>query len=77
MTKEIKDKLGYPLNVGDKVIFASGGNQDTRLFTGVITEIVDENNISILKDEGRINTRRGEDILNLMPIMKFMPELFL
>jgi len=76
---EISDIFGYPLEIGDKVIMASGGKQDDSLYTGVIVEFEIKRNkiVKVKKDGGSINRRLSKDLMSLKPLEESMPELFL
>jgi len=76
---EISDIFGYPLEIGDKVIMASGGKQDDGLYTGVIVEfeIGRRDIVKVKKDGGSINRRFGKDLMSLKHVEENMPELFL
>ena len=75
------DILGYPLNEGDRVVMASGGQQDDGLYIGTITEIGNNRygriEVKVKKDGGSINRRRPEDLMSLMAINEMMPEIFI
>ena len=78
--ENLGDIFGYPLKVGDKVIMASGGKQDDRLYTGIIVGFIagkGSKTVRVKKDGGSINRRSPEDLMSLVHVEENMPELFL
>lgn len=74
------DKFGIPLSIGDRVIYATGGQGCTDLETGVILEISTDGYIAFIKSDesGRkFNGRRMHGLIALAPIQAQHPELFI
>jgi len=71
----IKDKFNIELKVGDRVLFASGGQQDTSLYFGEVIELFGRT-VKIKKEKGSTNRRRGVECINLSYIESSLPELF-
>ena len=76
------NKFGVELNIGDRVIYTTGGPGCTYLETGVIVDIVTgrQNEARIKSDEsGRTltNGRSMHGLVALKPIIEARPELFI
>lgn len=71
------DKLGIQLNVGDTVIFTTGGRGNTYLELGTIRDIQGNNALIYAHDSKRIltNTRCPSSLVSVMPIYSQYPEL--
>jgi len=77
--ENLGDIFGYPLKIGDKVIMAFGGKQDSGLYTGIVVGFEEgrTNIVKVTKDGGSINRRSPEDLMSLVYVENLMPELFL
>jgi len=75
------DKLGIPLNVGDRVIIASGETQDSSIYLGTVSELsvsrYGSKQVKVKKDGGSINKREPEDVLSLVIYGNNCPEVFI
>ena len=71
------DKLGIQLNVGDTVIFTTGGRGNTYLELGTIRDIQGDNALIYAHDSKRVltNTRYASSLVSAMPIYAQHPEL--
>lgn len=74
------DKFGYPIEIGDTVIFAMGGRSSYELRTGLVIDIKSKQLVYI---KGNKIPRYSDDVVNtkyLMPLDQVRndnPELFL
>lgn len=76
--REYLDKFGQTLEVGDEVIFASGQNQDTGIYTGVILKLNQRGAIAIKSDlTGARNLRHCTSVVNIKALKQVIPEAFI
>ena len=72
------DLLGYPLNVGDEIVYTTGAQSQARLQLGFILEIKDNEAMIRTKQNRRaLNWRRSFELLSINPIKENNPELFI
>lgn len=72
------DKLGIQLNVGDTIIFTTGGRGDTYLELGTIRDIQGDNKAIIYAHDSKrvlTNPRYSVSLISVMPIYTQYPEL--
>jgi len=75
----MKDLFGVPLHVGDKVVYTTGAQSNTRLEIGTILSI-SPNNDAILKSYSgrRLQLPRYDyELVAVSPISTQHPELFI
>lgn len=73
------DKFGIKLNIGDDVIFATGGQSDTTLKHGAIIEL-NENTALIFNKETKRKMqqkRLSSEIVSMVPYFEARPEILL
>lgn len=74
------DKFGIQLNIGDTVIFTTGGQGTVYLELGTIREFVNNNQAKIYAHESKrvlTNTRSSSSLVSAMPIYAQHPEIAL
>lgn len=71
------DKFGIQLNIGDTVIFTTGGRGNTYLELGTVRDIQDSNALIYAHDSKRMltNTRYSSSLVSAMPIYAQHPEI--
>lgn len=74
-------KFNIDISIGDRVLFAKGGQQDTDLYSGTVEDIYEKHNKIFCKVRCDIskslNERLSKNILKLQPIMDAYPEEFI
>lgn len=81
----IVDNLGLPLNEGDEVLYAMGGNRDDGLYRGIITNTnpkgYQQFNSKFVEikatKSGRIIYRKTINVVSIEPMREQNPELFI
>lgn len=73
------DLFGVPLNVGDKVVYTTGAQSNTRLSVGTILEIFPNNSAYIQMASGRkaSNKRKQYELVSIKAIEEQHPEFFI
>ncbi|MHB8098127.1 MAG: mechanosensitive ion channel domain-containing protein [Sulfuricurvum sp.] len=74
----MQDLFGVPVNIGDKVVYTTGGRGDTYLDTGTV-EKINLGIVSIRSSRGRLltNPRNSREIMSVTPTATLHPELFI
>lgn len=74
----MQDLFGVPVNIGDKVVYTTGGGGGTYLGTGTVEKInLDVVRIRSSRGQLLINPRNSREIMSVTSTVTLHPELFI